>query len=527
VKAIALLLLLSSAVIVRAETIEKRIDGMTDEQRVAQLLFVGFSGQVENEELRRIAGQWQAGGIALYVHNIESRQQVRRLNEAIVKAAGNGVVPFIAVDQEGGIVHRLRLGVPVVPSAMAIGATGSPELARRAGFAVGAGLRELGFTMNFAPVLDVLTEPRNAAIGTRAFSDDPELTAKLGAAFVIGEQEAGVLAVGKHFPGQGGVAGDTHATLPALQATLADLRRRELIPFRRAFEAGLAAVMTSHITLPRIAPGPATLSRRVMKDLLRDELRFDGILISDALQMDALTPRRDPATIAIEAIAAGSDMVLMLGGAKQRAGLHATLVAAYRSGRLPKARVRESLRRVLAAKARLSVPQAAEAEEVVAEIARRAATIVPGSAPLIPLRSDARIAYIGPSGSLRAQFDTGVTLLSASVCVAAAANEEQFAKVRAIREEHPHLPIVFVNLGSPFRLLTGPRSATLLLYAEDDASQLAAIAVLRGGIKATGRAPVKLSQKSQGGEGAPEDRLGIAAVPLADDRRVRRTKIDS
>jgi beta-N-acetylhexosaminidase len=322
---------------------------MTPEQKIAQLMIVGFDGHVLSDELRGLIARG-VGGVVFYSYNIESPEQAKHLTESI-RAAADPIAPFIAIDQEGGIVHRLRSGVPVIPSNMAIGATRSPDLSRRAGRAVGAGLRDLGFTMNFAPVLDVLTEHGNSAIATRAFSDDPALVATLGTAFIEGQNEAGVISVAKHFPGQGGVAEDTHRTLPSLDVPLSTLRERELVPFTDAFHHGLQAVMTAHIALPRIAETPltpASLSRRVVHSLLRDDLRFDGIVITDALQMKAL--RDDRVSVAIEALRAGSDMILTAGTANEREQIFRGLLAAYRSGRLPHATVDRALRHILLVK---------------------------------------------------------------------------------------------------------------------------------------------------------------------------------
>ena len=506
--------------------IDREIDAMSDEERIGQLLFLGLSGPIANAEMRKEVSEWHVGGIALYAHNVESREQVRRLNDEIVRASAGHAVPFIAIDQEGGIVHRVRLGVPVIPSNMALGAAGSPDLARRAGFAVGAGLRDLGFTMNFAPVLDVLSEPRNAAIGTRAFSDEPALTATLGAAYVEGEKMAGVIAVGKHFPGQGGVREDTHASLPRLASTLPELRRRELVPFERAFKHGLLAVMTSHIALPTIAEAadmPATLSHRIVTGLLRDEMHFTGIAISDALQMDALAGRHRPEALAIDAILAGADMVLMLGSEDERQAVFTSLLTAYRDGRLPRDRVREALRRILTVKGtlpRVPPPNPGGGAKLVEEIARRAATLVQGSAHLVPLSSALRanILYIGPEGLLGNRIGATAAVIlpsplrsetaealhaaatmqfaKASVVIAAAANETQFELLRALQREHPSQPFVFVNLGSPFRILVGRNSASLLLYAEDDASQSAAVAALKGEAAITGICPISLPDGS-------------------------------
>lgn len=511
------ILLLSGAAPPRNE-VDILIDRMSDDERIAQMLFVGFEGQMPGEELRDLAGTRHVGGIVLYSANIETPVQVKELT-GFIQRSGGALPPFIAVDQEGGIVHRLRLGVPVIPSNMALGAAASPDLARRAGRAVGAGLRELGFTMNFAPVLDVLTEARNEGIETRSFSDRPELVAALGSAFIEGEHEAGVLAVGKHFPGQGGVAGDTHSRLPRSEISIATLRHRELVPFRAAFAHGLRAVMTTHVAFSRIAEKPdraATLSRRILTTIARDELRFDGIIITDALQMKALTAGERPGTLAVEAIEAGADMVLALGGRKQEEEVFSALGEAVRSGRLSRDRLRRSLRRILRLKqtlpsARASVPPDAH---IVDEVARRALTIV-ASNPLPRLPPISEILYVGPDGPLRDAFAGSVVIplpsrlasevaasrtaaaiaaaRSAKLCIVVASNASQFDVVRDLAE-HTATAVVFMNLGSPYRILSGEGRWTLLTYSDSIASQHAAIDVLFGRTRAEGSLPVNVSR---------------------------------
>lgn len=511
--AVALLLVLSPTG--GAASIDATIDTMSDAERIAQLLIVGVSGPVDSAELRRNVREWGIGGVVLYARNLESPEQVRRLTSAINGHAGR-IAPFVAIDQEGGIVKRLRLGVPVLPSAMALGATRSPDLARRAGAAVGTALRALGFTMNFAPVLDVLSAV-NDSLGTRSFGGDATLVADLGAAFIEGQQAAGVVSVGKHFPGIGGVAGDTHKRLPRLDASLEVLRTRDLLPFRQAADRGLMAIMTGHVALPRIAERndlPATLSRRVMTTLLRKELHFEGILITDALQMDALARDRGASVLALEALLAGSDMILTVGGSKERDEVFAGLRAAYRDGRLPKARVRQALRRILAVKATLRrpiVPQ--KADGIVDEIAARAITQV--GIPELPAVATvgARLRYIGVDGPLRSRLPGTVqslpahidaseatqfagmiaaTMKGAPLCIAAAATQDQFDVIRRAHENAPETPLIFVNLGSPHRILSGPRVITLLTYADDAASQLAAARVILGEAEARGVPPVAL-----------------------------------
>jgi beta-N-acetylhexosaminidase len=326
--------------------------------------------------------------------------------------------------------------------------------------------------------------------------------------------------VGKHFPGLGAVADDPHKKLPSLDASIELLRRRELVPFAAAFRGGLGAIMTAHVALPRVTGGadtPATLSPRIMKGLLREEMHFDGVAITDALQMDALARKRGPGALALDAVLAGSDMVLALGTEQERRAVLDDLLAAYRDGRLPKRRVDEALRRILTTKERLramppSVPQAM----LVSDIAARAITLVPGSAPL-PEWSPDGVLYVGPPGPLQtllaptrsltlpdrmSHADVDIQFMkvravaaSARICVVAARNPDEFAIVTRLRSELPELRILFVNLGSPWRVLIGPHSSTLLTYAEDDPSQIAAARVLLGQARATGTAPVSLRTK--------------------------------
>lgn len=186
---------------------------MSLDERLAQLLFVGFTGTEAGDELLRLVGQWHVGGVIIYSSNISSAAQLRALTRSIREVAGHGVPPFIALDQEGGEVTRVIDDVPMLPGNMALGATRSPELARRAGRAVGSDLRRLEITMNFAPVADRSTGA-DSSIGIRSFGSDPALVGRLAAAFVRGQREAGVVSVAKHFPGIGSSVVDSHDELP-------------------------------------------------------------------------------------------------------------------------------------------------------------------------------------------------------------------------------------------------------------------------------------------------------------------------
>lgn len=229
--------------------IEAIIDRMTPRQRVAQLLFVGFSGTRMNDEIRRLVVDWRVGALAIYSRNVNSATELRALTSQLRALPGGEVMPLIAVDQAGGEVARIADEVPQLPGEVALGATRSVVLARRAGRAVGSRLSRLGITLNLAPVVDV-ADP-GSPLGIRAFSANPELAGTLGAAFIRGEREGGMASTAKHFPGIGTVGTDSHDELPVLAATSAELERVHFAPFRAAIEAGVDVSGNGHAPFHR------------------------------------------------------------------------------------------------------------------------------------------------------------------------------------------------------------------------------------------------------------------------------------
>lgn len=253
------------------------------------------------------------GAICLFNYNFESVQQLRALNESLAKAAAEGGYPppIIGIDQEGGQLMAVDQGATELPGNMALGATGQTELARRTGEVLGRELLALGCNMNFAPVLDLATQASNDAMGVRVFSTEPELAAGLGAALIEGMQSVGVLATAKHFPGHGDTELDSHHAAPVITASADLLSQRELVPFKAAFNAGVAAVMTCHAYYPAIDPGNVgTHSSAVLRGLLRDELGFQGIVVTDALDMSGVgnMPGLERARLAVEA---GADLAML------------------------------------------------------------------------------------------------------------------------------------------------------------------------------------------------------------------------
>ena len=349
-----------------------------------EVVCAGFHGtsaaDAPIEEMRQLGLR----ATILFARNVTGAAQVAALAGTLRDALGDDDPPLVAIDQEGGQVARIRDGVTALPAMMAVGATRDPALANRAGFALGADLARLGITLDFAPVLDLALEPRNTVIGARAFGEDPQLVAELGIAFAQGLAGAGIVPVVKHFPGHGATVVDSHFALPVLDLDEATWRSRELVPFARAMAAGLPAIMTAHVVLPAFDPQmPATLSRAIIGRLLREELRFDGVVFSDCLEMDAIAKGSGTAAAAPLALAAGVDCVVISHRLEAARDAIAAIEAAVRDGTLALARLEEAAARMRRLRASVGrSPERAAEPETGLEIARRAVTVLRGSIAL-------------------------------------------------------------------------------------------------------------------------------------------------
>jgi beta-N-acetylhexosaminidase len=305
-----------------------------------QLLVVGFEGTSLPADLRDSLSKGERGGVILFRRNVARIDegetdvvQVAALAAEVAAGAPSSLPPLVSVDQEGGRVKRLGAPVMQLPPMRVLGDLGDLALVQAVGRAVGLELAALGFNMSFAPVLDVATNPQNPIIGDRAFGSDARTVMRCGVAYLRGLQSAGVLACGKHFPGHGDTELDSHLALPRVKHGRKRLDEIELPPFRAAIGAGVAAVMTAHIVFDALdVGGPATLSRAVVGSLLRAELGFDGLCISDDLCMQGVSPSagKDPAEvsrIAIEAVEAGCDVLLVAHEGDSVRAAHEAMVA--------------------------------------------------------------------------------------------------------------------------------------------------------------------------------------------------------
>lgn len=320
---------------------------IVDRMRLADL-----AGQVIVADWRgtdapvRMVRELHLGGVIAFSANVASAAQVARVNTTLTRQVRREWPLFLGVDQEGGVVERLRGAATRFPTFMSAGAAGDVVLTEQAYAASGTELRRLGFTVDFAPDADVTSGPEDPTIGSRSASSRPADVAEHVVAAAGGFGAAGVMPVVKHFPGHGSVPADSHLTLPVQTKTLAQLRETDLVPFRTAVEAGVPAVMVGHIDVRAVDPRvPSSLSHQVTTGLLRDELGFGGLVVTDSLEMAAVTRGRDPRRTAVQAMRAGSDVLLM---PPSPAVARAALVRAVRSGVLPRRRLEQAAARQIA-----------------------------------------------------------------------------------------------------------------------------------------------------------------------------------
>jgi beta-N-acetylhexosaminidase len=324
------------------------------EQAAAKMFCVGFDGTSVTPEIRRLVERG-ASGVVLFGRNVQSAEQVAELCADLKSIAGRPLL--ICVDQEGGRVMRLREGFTRVPSMRAVGQTGDEALARDIGRVLAREMRAVNIDLDLAPVLDVDTNPANPVIGDRSLGNDPDLVARLGCAVIAGLQGDGVGACGKHFPGHGDTAQDSHLHLPRLPHSIERLTRIELPPFEAAAAAGVAAIMTAHVIFePLDGVYPATMSTPVLDGLLRKRLGFDGVVISDALEMKAIAAHFPIDEVVTRGANAGIDLFAACEESDLRDRAIDGLIRAVERGDVARHRLEQSARRLDALAARYVRP---------------------------------------------------------------------------------------------------------------------------------------------------------------------------
>ena len=542
-----------------AVDVERILRGMTREQKVAQLMLVGFGGTRLTPHMRHWVQARQVGGVVLFSRNIVDLAQTGRLTRDLIAQVKKSVPIFVALDQEGGNVVRIREGATVLPGNMALGATREPALAYVAGQAVGIDLRLLGFNMNLAPVLDVNSNPQNPVIGVRSYGERADLVAGMGEWFVRGQQEMGVMSVAKHFPGHGDTQTDSHFGMPTITADMARLDEVELVPFRQVIGSGIDAIMTAHIALPRIgerADLPATLSRRILTDLLRERLKFAGVIVTDGLEMQGIVQRFGSGRAAVLAVVAGADMPMVLWSDQAKEEVYQALLGAVRTGEIGSARLDQSVRRILTAKAHRGlfgrtlepldqVIKSGNRNDVHLQVADRiaqaAVTLVRNHGDILPMRAEARVVVMAPPGPFarrlsefphvrviltpysprreeRVQIAARLAALAAEadLVMAVVVNRYHVDMVRALKLAVPRTPLALLSFASPYYLRQVPQAeAYVCTYSFLDSAQNAAAEAVLGKQPMRGRLPVSIPGFYAFGHRI-EDRVSVAPTAVAD-----------
>ena len=506
------------------------------EEKAAQLLII--SAEARDISAATAAARVGLGGVQLQWGSY-SLEETRKLTETLqaAAAASKQKTPlFIAVDYEGGSVYvPTTLGLLELPTNMMLGAADDENNTATLFYLAGKELKRAGINMAFGPVLDVNTNPKNPIIGIRSLGSEPAGASKLGGAIINGFKAAGIIAVGKHFPGHGAAAQDSHKTLPEISISTAELQATHLVPFKRAVELGIPAIMTAHIRYPALdAKNPATLSRAVLAGLLKRDLGFRGLVVTDSLDMRAIAARMPVHKAAAAALKAGAD-ILLIGTGDPRAAVR-EIAAQVRSGAINEARLEDAYRKVLKAKRSAGLFGLTEATspfdkaylEITGDLSRRAVTLVRGGG-LIPLPKDKKIAVIifSPqrfaenaihlyrtlleSGYQASQsfFDIGLKngelrkiqeaaagadlLVLGSFQWTGTQNASQRAAINSLLETGK--PSVLLSLMNPYDIPAYPKAAGVIaLYGMTAPSMAAAGEVLTGQLTPSGKLPVSLSK---------------------------------
>ncbi|MFS0873431.1 beta-N-acetylhexosaminidase [Paenibacillus xylanilyticus] len=333
------------------EQYQQKLKRMTLREKIGQMLLCGFHGTEADGDIKHLLQTYPIGGVIYFARNIESPEQVERLSAGLQGIADkSGHLPlWISIDQEGGMVARITNGIALMPGQMAIAAAGSTKDAYEAAYISGLELKSMGINMNFAPVLDINNNVANPVIGVRSFGESPQMVADYGVKTIAGIQMAGIAATAKHFPGHGDTDTDSHLDLPVIAHDRERVERVELVPFQAAIAEGVDAMMSAHIYFPALEPQrlPVTLSNTVLSGLLRQELGYEGIIVTDCMEMNAIAVHYGTVEAAVMAVEAGADLVLISHTAQLQVEAFEALEAAVKSGRISESRIDESVVRLL------------------------------------------------------------------------------------------------------------------------------------------------------------------------------------
>jgi len=336
----------------QVDKIKQQIDNMTLDEKIGQLITVGIDGYNLDDNAKGLIESKKVGGIILFKNNVNDSNQLLQLINSIKETNSTNKIPiFISVDEEGGRVNRFPKEIKALPSNKIVGNKNDSNLAYDIGKDIGYALSSFGYNMDFAPVLDINSNPNNTVIGDRAFSSDKNIVANLGANEIKGFKSSNVICVAKHFPGHGDTATDSHYSLPIINKTIEQLQELEFVPFKKAIEEKVPAIMVSHILLPNVDDtNPASMSKTIITDILRKDLNFDGVVVSDDMTMGAITNDYDISEACIKAINAGTDLLLVCHGYDNEVKVINSIKEAVNNKTISMDRIDESVYRILSLK---------------------------------------------------------------------------------------------------------------------------------------------------------------------------------
>ena len=338
------------------QTISEVISKMSLEDKIGQMILAGISGTTMDTNTKKLISQFHVGGIIFYKNNLETPAQTVQLMNQLKTGNSSSLPLLLGIDQEGGRVTRLPGGLVNFPSNKQIGKVNNPEFSYKVGTLLGHELKEFGLNLDFAPVLDINSNPNNPVIGDRSFGNKAEIVSKLGIQTMKGIQSQNVIPTIKHFPGHGDTSVDSHLELPIVNKSFKELKELELIPFERAIDQGADVVMVAHILLPQLdKTNPASMSKAVMTDLLRKQLSFKGVIITDDMTMGAITEHFDIGKAAVESVKAGSDIILVGHDYNNVVKITSSLKTAVQDGEISEQRLNESIGRIIQLKRKYSI----------------------------------------------------------------------------------------------------------------------------------------------------------------------------
>lgn len=507
-----------------AVKVEAAIKKMTTEQKVGQLFMV-----TRKANTKVAARNIQPGGIIYFNPDLDSRTPtgIEKLSSVLqtrAKEAGSAVPLLIGTDQEYGNVNRLRQdGVTRFPGNMALGATGDPSLARKAARMGGSELKAMGININLAPVGDVNYNPQNPVIGERSFGDNPQSVAKMAAAATLGYQSSGIAATAKHFPGHGNAATDSHTGLPVIRDSASQFRKMNLPPFR-AVAPITDAIMSAHISVPALDSSglPATLSHKILTGLLRGELGYKGVIITDSLQMAGVRKKASDSQVPVMAIKAGADILLM---PPDLPTAYNAVLQAVTSGKISMQRLNQSVRRIVQMKFKIGLDKPSSPPDMAQigskssvkfanQVAARSVTVINPQSGMVPIGRGSKVLVTGwgrTTPVVMGSFIPGSTVRPLGDVISAAS----VAKTVAEAKSYPvvvvvtygkqgvdlakkmiangHNGVYVVPTGTPYYTASIQRAKALVTdYGYQALNLQAVVNVLMGKTKATGKLPVRL-----------------------------------